>query len=234
MLDSALSQPLGALAQAPLSATFEDAYAEWLQVFRELAGGGHKAETAAELAAEQGGLLARRLSRAAGARVGAAGQSQIEALQYLFVALIDERLLFEDWPGQSLWQATPLEQRLFGSRAAGDKVPALIERVLRERDPASRDLANVCLQTLTLGFYGRLRGQGGLAQHEEWRRELFAFAYSSARRRHPRPGAGAGAQQQCAAAAADGAAHAAGRLPAGAGRGGHPGGHVGGGARVLA
>ncbi|PTU65698.1 MULTISPECIES: DotU family type IV/VI secretion system protein [Chromobacterium] len=177
MLDSALSQPLGALAQAPLSATFEDAYAEWLQVFRELAGGGHKAETAAELAAEQGGLLARRLSRAAGARVGAAGQSQIEALQYLFVALIDERLLFEDWPGQSLWQATPLEQRLFGSRAAGDKVPALIERVLRERDPAGRDLANVCLQTLTLGFYGRLRGPGGLAQHEEWRRELFAFAY---------------------------------------------------------
>jgi type VI secretion system protein ImpK len=56
-------------------------------------------------------------------------------------------------------------------------VPALIEKLLRERDPVTRDLANVCLQCLMLGFYGRLRGNGGLAQHEEWRRELFAFAY---------------------------------------------------------
>ena len=136
MQDNAALQPLGALAQAPLGSAFEDAYAEWLQVFRELAGGGLRPKPPPNWRPSRAGCW-RGGSAAPPARAWARpGKNQIEALQYLFVALIDERLLFDDWPGQSLWQATPLEQRLFGNRAAGDKVPALIEQVLRERDPA--------------------------------------------------------------------------------------------------
>ncbi|QEL55949.1 DotU/TssL family secretion system protein [Chromobacterium paludis] len=161
----------------PLSEAFGDAYAEWLRVFDELRLGGQGAEAMAEQAAESASMLTRRLSRNAGVRVGAAGQAQIDLMQYLFVSLVDEKLLFGEWPGQTLWQALPLEQRLFGTRTAGEKAPDAMEKILRERDPASRDLANVCLQCLVLGFYGRLRGPGGLEQHEDWRRELFAFVH---------------------------------------------------------
>ncbi|MBM2886766.1 DotU/TssL family secretion system protein [Chromobacterium phragmitis] len=167
----------GAITQAPLTTVFGDAYAEWLQFYDELMSGGLAVDRVVESAAEQASLLTRRLSRNASARVGAAGQSQIDAVQYLFVALVDERLLFQEWPGQTAWQQAPLEQRLFGTRTAGEKVPELIERVLRERDPTTRDLATVCLQCLILGFYGRLRSGGGLGLHEEWRRELFAFVH---------------------------------------------------------
>ncbi|MEO2218710.1 DotU/TssL family secretion system protein [Chromobacterium vaccinii] len=177
MIDTGTLSAGSAAIQSPLSAAFGDAYAEWLRVFDGLLLGGVEAEAMAGQAAEAVTMLTRRLSRSAGVRVGAAGQSQVDEMQYLFVALIDEKLLFGDWPGQAEWQALPLEQRLFGTRTAGERVPAMIERLLRERDPASRDLANVCLQCLILGFYGRLRGAGGQELHEDWRRELFAFSY---------------------------------------------------------
>ena len=165
----------GPVKESPLSAAFDEVWTDWLTLWRELASSSTSGPELATRAAEDAGMLARRLARLAQARSGAAAAAQIAATQFVFVALVDELLLFETWPGQASWHSAPLEHRLFGSRIAGEQIPDQIEQLLHERDPATRDLANVYLQGLLLGFHGRLRN--GLAQHEEWRRALFSFAW---------------------------------------------------------
>ncbi|WP_321949054.1 DotU family type IV/VI secretion system protein [Paraburkholderia sp. J10-1] len=118
----------------------------------------------------------RKLARDAMAWTGAAGEADIAAAQYAYVALLDELLLFSAWNGASAWEAWPLEARIFGTRAAGERIPAAIETLLAQRDPAQRDLANVYLACLTLGFRGRLRGEAGALRHDQLRHALFAFA----------------------------------------------------------
>ncbi|HKR42760.1 MAG TPA: DotU/TssL family secretion system protein [Paraburkholderia sp.] len=118
----------------------------------------------------------RKLARDAMAWTGAAGEADIAAAQYAYVALLDELLLFSAWNGASVWETYPLEARIFGTRAAGERIPAAIETLLAQRDPAQRDLANVYLACLTLGFRGRLRGEAGALRHDQLRHALFAFA----------------------------------------------------------
>ncbi|MEM5313018.1 DotU/TssL family secretion system protein [Paraburkholderia sp. JHI869] len=118
----------------------------------------------------------RKLARDAMAWTGAAGEADIAAAQYAYVALVDELLLFSAWNGASAWETYPLEARIFGTRAAGERIPAAIETLLSQRDPAQRDLANVYLACLTLGFRGRLRGEAGALRHDQLRHALFAFA----------------------------------------------------------
>ncbi len=136
-----------------------------------------------ERALELSTRITRRLWRSAFASVGDAAGVQVKAMVYAFVALVDETLVFSAWPGQGAWQDKPLESHLYGSRQAGEYLPLAIKRLLDERAPASRDLANVYLQCLILGFRGRLRGPRGEALHEKWRQALFAFAWQ--RRRTP-------------------------------------------------
>jgi type IV/VI secretion system ImpK/VasF family protein len=130
----------------------------------------------ADTLAEQLGAATRRLAREAMAWTGAAGEADIAAAQYAFVALLDELLLFSDWPGNAAWDARPLEARVFGTRAAGEQLPDAIETLLARREPAQRDLAQVYLACLTLGFKGRLRGEQGALRHDQLRHSLFAFA----------------------------------------------------------
>jgi type VI secretion system protein ImpK len=126
---------------------------------------------------EFSGRSAQRLWRTAFATVGDAATEQVKALVYAFVALVDETLLFASWPGQLAWQQHPLESRMYSSRQAGERVPAAIKKLLDEQMPGTRDLANVYLQCLILGFQGRLRGESGQVQHEQWRVALFTFAW---------------------------------------------------------
>jgi type VI secretion system protein ImpK len=130
----------------------------------------------AEGLAEQLGAITRRLAREAIAWTGAAGEAEIADTQYAFVALLDELLLFSDWPGRAAWESKPLEMRIFGTRAAGERLPDAIEALLARRDASQRDLANVYLACLMLGFRGRLRDQAGALRHDQLRHALFAFA----------------------------------------------------------
>jgi type IV/VI secretion system ImpK/VasF family protein len=130
----------------------------------------------ADALATQLQVATRKLARDAMAWTGAAGEADIAAAQYAYVALLDELLLFSAWPGASAWETQPLEARIFGTRAAGERVPTAIEALLAQRDPAQRDLANVYLACLTLGFKGRLRGEAGALRHDQLRHALFAFA----------------------------------------------------------
>ncbi|WP_432723274.1 DotU/TssL family secretion system protein [Jeongeupia wiesaeckerbachi] len=165
---------------APLTPVFESSWGEWLERWQEIRMRTQPGEALAAEAVEVASTLARRLARVALSRTGHAGQQQVDAMQFAFVALIDESLIFDEWAGQESWQAAPLELRLFGTCTAGEQVPAQIEQLLHARDPATRDLANVLLQVLLLGFYGRLRSGEGRATHAVWRRALFEFAWGRA------------------------------------------------------
>ncbi|WKE64476.1 DotU/TssL family secretion system protein [Gallaecimonas kandeliae] len=162
---------------SPLAAIFVEVLGQWQQAKLAVLGSACAAEEMVASLAESAAGLTRTLGRLASAALGAAESRQVEAVQFAFVALVDESLLFSDWPGRACWGEAPLEARLFGSRSAGERLPDEIEKLLREQEPATRELANVYLLCLALGFRGRLRGDGGAAKHEAWRRALFAFVY---------------------------------------------------------
>lgn len=164
-----------AFDHAPLSRAFNRAWSDWL-VFWQALPRTTSAEVQVAQVAEQVSLIARRLWRSAFTAVGDVKGQQAKATLYAFVGLVDEHLLFDDWAGQHQWQQQPMENRLFGTRSAGDRIPAAIKRLLDARDPASRDLADVYLLCLVLGFEGRLRSGNGKALHEKWRRGLFWFS----------------------------------------------------------
>ncbi|OEC34813.1 type VI secretion system protein ImpK [Pseudomonas cuatrocienegasensis] len=162
---------------APLSLAFRQAWLEWRDDWDVLEEADGSDEQLVERAAEAATRVVRRLWRNAYASVGESAARQVKETVYSFVALLDERLLFDDWAGRLAWQARPLEARLYGSRNAGERLPKAIRSLLKARAPASRDLANVYLQCLMLGFYGALRGERGLVIHERWRQALFNFAW---------------------------------------------------------
>jgi type VI secretion system protein ImpK len=165
------------LHESPLSTAFRHAWQEWQVAWNALEKDDEADAQLVFRTAEAAIQISRRLWRNAFASVGDASGQQVKTLVYAFVALVDETLLFTPWAGQGAWQEKPLEARLYGSRNAGERLPVAIKKILDERAPASRDLANVYLQCLILGFHGRLRGPRGEAIHEKWRHALFAFAW---------------------------------------------------------
>ncbi|MGF6090213.1 DotU family type IV/VI secretion system protein [Pseudomonas sp. 18173] len=164
------------LREAPLSSAFREAWLQWSREWIQLPRDGDD-DALVEAVVDLSTQISQRLWRTAFARVGEAATDQVKALVYAYVALIDETLLFTSWPGQSAWQEKPLESRMYASRQAGEKLPAAIKTLLDEQIPATRDLANVYLQCLVLGFEGRLRGEQSQTQHEKLRLALFAFAW---------------------------------------------------------
>jgi len=164
------------LQDAPLSSAFRQAWLKWFQEWQDLPKDNDSAALVSRVV-EFSGRSAQRLWRVAFATVGDSATEQVKALVYAFVALVDETLLFTPWPGQLAWQQHPLESRMYSSRQAGERLPAAIKKLLDEQMPGTRDLANVYLQCLVLGFQGRLRGEPGQIQHEKWRLALFTFAW---------------------------------------------------------
>lgn len=163
--------------EAPLSLAFREAWLEWRGAWDLLEDLDDPEPQLVEKVAEAATRIVRGLWRSGFARVGDSAADQVKASVYAFVALLDESLLFTPWRGQSTWQERPLEMRLYGSRNAGERLPAAIRTLLQTRSPSTRDLANVYLQCLVLGFQGQLRGERGRVLHERWRRALFTFAW---------------------------------------------------------
>jgi len=164
------------LHDAPLSSAFDEAWQQWSQAWNQLPKDGED-KTLVDTVVELSGRISQRLWRTAFAKVGDAAPEQVKALVYAFAALVDETLLFTPWPGQAAWQEKPLESRMYASRQAGERIPLAIHKLLSEKVPGTRDLANVYLLCLVLGFQGRLRGEAGQVQHEKLRLGLFQFAW---------------------------------------------------------
>jgi type VI secretion system protein ImpK len=157
-------------------------------------GAGPEAESApkapTEPAPEQGGRAAMMAAQSVSRQlIGVLELQAIEAqraggrysldinheAQYVMAALADETLLSFDWPGRDVWTSCLIEEALFGSRIAGDRIFDRLDELLRTRDPARRDLALIYLLALSLGFEGRYRGTDCLARMQAYRAAIYRF-----------------------------------------------------------
>ena len=98
---------------------------------------------------------------------------------YVMAALGDEALLLDvEWPGRSQWLGLLLEQSLYGTRLAGEKIFDLAGQLIDGRLSGRPDLAAAILIALSLGFRGKLRGRGAEAEIAQLRRRLYELAYT--------------------------------------------------------
>ncbi|MDR0704699.1 MAG: DotU family type IV/VI secretion system protein [Planctomycetaceae bacterium] len=70
--------------------------------------------------------------------------------------LADELLQKIDWPGRDWWKANLLELKLFQTRTVGDQFYRMIDKLLAGRKLYDLPFAIILLETLALGFHGRL------------------------------------------------------------------------------
>ncbi len=97
--------------------------------------------------------------------------------RYLMAAFADEVLIASEWEQRQAWIGFLLEEKLFGSRNAGDRVFARIGDLLQARDPDRAELALPYLYALALGFRGRFgRGDREDAELARMRAALFKLA----------------------------------------------------------
>jgi type VI secretion system protein ImpK len=100
--------------------------------------------------------------------------ADLRATQYVMCALADDLFLHEvEWRGRAAWSADVLEQRVFATRVAGERVFETAADLVRRRDPATAELTAVHLAALGLGFKGRHRGPGGAVLLDAHARALF-------------------------------------------------------------
>jgi type VI secretion system protein ImpK len=97
--------------------------------------------------------------------------------RYIKAALADEFLLALDWEGRGYWRQWLLEERLFNSSQAGEKIFYSVDAILSSRDPSHRGVALLYLYALSLGFQGQFRSGEELETLAVYRRDLFQFVY---------------------------------------------------------
>jgi len=105
---------------------------------------------------------------------------------YVMAALGDEAMLLDiEWPGRSQWLGLLLEQQLYGTRIAGEKIFDLAEGLIDGRIRGRPDLAAAILLALSLGFRGRLRGRESGQEIAQLRRALYEQVYTQPPPRRP-------------------------------------------------
>lgn len=99
-----------------------------------------------------------------------------EAL-YIMVSLADEVFLSLDWQGRKYWEDNLLESRFFNTHDAGDLFFNNLDAFLSQRDPAKKDLGEVYLMALGLGFLGKYRGVNDYGDIRRYLRQLYTFVH---------------------------------------------------------
>jgi type VI secretion system protein ImpK len=108
-------------------------------------------------------------------------RSQLRSVQYLMCALADDVFLYDvKWQGRAHWAADVLEERVFGTRVAGERVFEDIRGLIERRDPADAALAAVTLAAIGLGLRGRMRGPAHAAELAAQARALFELVVGRA------------------------------------------------------
>lgn len=102
--------------------------------------------------------------------------SQYREAQYAMAALADDLFIHDvEWNGREVWRSALLEQALFRTRLAGERVFDRMEALLASNDRRLSQLAAVYLLLLGLGFKGRYREPGGAVQLRSMSARLFEF-----------------------------------------------------------
>lgn len=102
--------------------------------------------------------------------------SYYKEAQYIMAALTDELFLnLPGFTGKQYWSENLLESRLYGTHEAGDLFFKKLDDFLEKRDAVRRDIAEVYLLALGVGFKGKFRGMPDQRQLDYYRRELYIF-----------------------------------------------------------
>lgn len=88
---------------------------------------------------------------------GKIGGALFEEVSYVMAALADEIFINLNWDGRDYWKKNLLEEKLFNSHYAGEKIFQNINRVLNDQGFDAVELAIVYFYCLSLGFKGFLR-----------------------------------------------------------------------------
>lgn len=109
-------------------------------------------------------------------------------IAYLLTVHADDQALRANWPGREAWQRKSLESQLFRTDLGPTELFTRIDRLLEVPTPENRQLAQLYLMVLGLGFEGRMAADPeGARRLERYRRRLLAFALPS-RREAGKPG----------------------------------------------
>jgi type VI secretion system protein ImpK len=96
---------------------------------------------------------------------------------YVMAAVTDEVMLHGPaWPGQEDWSATLLEEALYGSRIAGERMFRAAHDILSGQ-PARQGLAVAILLALMLGFRGRYFGVDDRGEITALKERLFGVIF---------------------------------------------------------
>jgi type VI secretion system protein ImpK len=94
---------------------------------------------------------------------------------YIMAALADEIFLNISWKGRKYWEDNLLESALFNTHDAGDQFFEKLSFLLSSRDAGKKDLAQIYLISLGLGFLGKYRDTDDHGALRRYSRQLFAF-----------------------------------------------------------
>lgn len=97
--------------------------------------------------------------------------------QYIMVALADEVFLNLQWPGGDYWEEHLLESTFFGTHASGEIFFKRLDSFLMTQDPVRKDIAQLYLLTLGLGFLGQYRDKNDQGRLRAYKHQLYVFIY---------------------------------------------------------
>lgn len=97
--------------------------------------------------------------------------------QYIMVSLADEVFLNLEWKGGDYWEDHLLESTFFGTHAAGEIFFKRLDEFLVTRDPIRKDVGQLYLLALGLGFLGQYRGKNDEGRLNSYKRQLYVFVY---------------------------------------------------------
>lgn len=108
----------------PASRLFDEIYTRWLAQFERWKRTPLPPDELHNQALVYASQVVEEYNRRLTRELGSPFQQQIDASVYALVALIDESVLYGDWPALSLWHSCPLEYHLWQTHSAGDQIPA--------------------------------------------------------------------------------------------------------------
>ncbi|WGL59209.1 DotU family type IV/VI secretion system protein [Pigmentibacter sp. JX0631] len=107
------------------------------------------------------------------------GSEVLKYLNFALIAVVDEMMITQNWPGQNYWQEHSLESRLLFSNSAGDLFYDNCEKILLNRDYKTRELAYCYFLCLSAGFKGKYHNSSDFEKIEVIKTNLYQFYIES-------------------------------------------------------
>ena len=102
-------------------------------------------------------------------------KERYEEVRYIYAAVADEIFLSEPWSVQQEFIKCLIEEKVFLTSEAGEKIFDRIDEVLRSKPEQMTELAELYLQILIIGFEGQYRGRDSENKIEEYIRLLYIY-----------------------------------------------------------